>query len=75
MDRGDEGAHVGVAFDAAEGSLGFEHPGGDPSFLHRAVTPVLDPAGGVLMIEIIDSTQFVFVTCAAAGRGHRGGPR
>ena len=36
---------MGVASDASEGAFGFEHPRGDPPFLHSAGLPVLDPAG------------------------------
>jgi hypothetical protein len=42
-DAGGEFGHLGVAADAVEGALGFDHSGRDPSFLHVAVLPVLDP--------------------------------
>src|SRR3954471_2371463 len=46
LDRGDELGEVGVADDAPELSLGFEHPRGGPAQAHVARLPVLDVATG-----------------------------
>ena len=60
----DEFGHALVAaYAVPKGSLGLEHPRGDPAFLHGAILPLGHPRRpSAWAIEIIDSMQFVLVS-------------
>jgi hypothetical protein len=64
--HGDQGGHVLAAPDAAEVPFGFEHSGGNPSFLHRSVFQLFTLPMVVRATEIIDSMQLVLVKVVAS---------